>query len=60
MTRFVSSYSAIADASANFVPYREFITYTAVFLAIVCLFAAIRVWFSSRRLGWVPRLTVED
>ncbi|MBI5203197.1 MAG: hypothetical protein HY925_16520 [Elusimicrobia bacterium] len=60
MTRFVSSYSAIADASGNLVPYRDSIVFAAALLAMFCLGAAIRVWISSRRMGWIPRLNVED
>ena len=60
MTRFVSSYSAIADASSNFFPYRDTIVFAAALIAMFCLGAAIRVWISSRRLGWIPRFHVEE
>ncbi len=59
MTRFVSSYAAIAD-TGNLFPHRDTIVFAAALIAMFCLGAAIRVWVSSRRMGWIPRFHTED
>lgn len=60
MGRFVSSFTAIAAASGDPVPYRDLIVFAAALLAVMCLAGAAAVWVAARREGWSVRVRLED